>query len=173
MESSGKLFTTKEGIDKATPFCHFYLSWLRTSFGPSSIRLRPLVSSIYLYLSWVIKTFPLYNMQMTRFRSWKLALNNFSSSAILNSFVESTGLHVNYHKSNIHPINVPTDKMNILVRIFNCSIGSFPFTYIGQPMGTTKPKLDSFLPLIQKIEKRLSTTSSLLSQAALKAACKP
>lgn len=97
----------------------------------------------------------------------------FFLKAILNSFVESIGLHVNYHKSNIHPINVLTDNMNILVRTFNCTIWSFPFTYIGQPMGTTRPKLDSFLPLIQKIEKRLSTTSSLLSQVALKVACKP
>jgi hypothetical protein len=40
-----------------------------------------------------------------------------------------------------------------------------PSLYLGLPMGFTKPRIDSFLPLIQKIEKCLSTTSLFLSQA--------
>lgn len=74
---------------------------------------------------------------------------------MLNSFATSTGLHVNYKKSNTYLIGVSDEKMDILARAFSCNIGSFPFTYLGLPMGTTKPKLDSFLPLIKKIEKRL------------------
>jgi hypothetical protein len=69
----------------------------------------------------------------------------FFLKAILNYFVDSTGLHFNYHKFRIYPINVPNDKMNILAKTLNYSIGSFPFTYLGLPMGTTRPKLDSFL----------------------------
>jgi hypothetical protein len=83
---------------------------------------------------------------------------------MLNSFAESTCLHVNYHKSNIYPINVLDQKMEILANTFHCKIGSMPFTYLGLPLGLKKPNLVAFLPLIQKIEKRLATTSIFLSR---------
>jgi hypothetical protein len=40
-----------------------------------------------------------------------------------------------------------------------------PFTYLGLPLGLKKPNLGAFLPLIQKAENRLATTSIFLSQA--------
>jgi hypothetical protein len=83
----------------------------------------------------------------------------FFLKVMLNSFAESTGLHVNYHKSNIYPINVPNQKMEILANTFHCKIGSMPFTYLGLPLGLKKPNLGAFLPLIQKIEKIIATTS--------------
>jgi hypothetical protein len=76
-----------------------------------------------------------------------------------------TGLRVNYHKSSIYPINVPNQKLELLTNTFQCKIGSLPFAYLGLPMGLRKPNLEAFLPLIQKIEKRLSSTSTFLSQA--------
>jgi hypothetical protein len=83
----------------------------------------------------------------------------FFLKALLNSFADSTGLHVNYQKSNIYPINVLDERMDLLVKTFNCKIGTYPCTYLGLPMGTTKPRDNAFLPLIQKIEKHLSTSS--------------
>jgi hypothetical protein len=55
--------------------------------------------------------------------------------------------------------------MEILSRTFNCQTGSMPFTYLGLPLELSKPRLQHFLPLIQRIEKRLSCTSNFLSQA--------
>jgi hypothetical protein len=41
-----------------------------------------------------------------------------------------------------------------------------PFAYLlGLPLGTTKPKVIDFLPLISKCERRLSSTPIYLSQA--------
>jgi hypothetical protein len=40
-----------------------------------------------------------------------------------------------------------------------------PFTYLGLPLGTTKPSIEDFLPLVQKVERRPSSTSTFLSQA--------
>jgi hypothetical protein len=76
----------------------------------------------------------------------------FFLKALMNSFVDSTGLHVNYQKSNINPINVSNERMELLHKTFNCKIGTYPFTYLGLPMGTTKLRIDTFLPLVQKIE---------------------
>jgi hypothetical protein len=85
--------------------------------------------------------------------------------ALLNSFAESTGLRVNYQKSNIYPINVEAEKMEILATTFDCQVGSYPCPYLGLHMGPSKPKVDDFLPLIQRIEKRLLSTSTFLNQA--------
>jgi hypothetical protein len=87
----------------------------------------------------------------------------FFLKAILNSFAMSTGLHVNYQKPNIYPINLSLDRMVTLAITFGCSVGTLPFTYLGLPMGTTKPNLAAFMPLIHKIEKRLTSTSTFLS----------
>jgi hypothetical protein len=65
----------------------------------------------------------------------------------------------------MYPINVCSAKMEILAKTLNCQMGSMPFTYLGVPLGLSKPKICHFLPLICRIEKRLSCTSALLSQA--------
>jgi hypothetical protein len=88
----------------------------------------------------------------------------FFLKAILNSFATSTGLRVNYNKSSMYPINVNPGKMEILSRTLNCQTGSMPFTYLGLPLGLSKPQLQHFLPLIQRIEKILSCSSKFLSQ---------
>jgi hypothetical protein len=56
--------------------------------------------------------------------------------------------------------------MEILANTFDCQIGSYPFTYLSLPMGPSKPKVDDFLPLIQRIEKRLLSTSIFINQAS-------
>jgi hypothetical protein len=90
----------------------------------------------------------------------------FFLKAMLNSFAESIGLHVNYHKSNIYPINASDQKLAILANTFPCKVGAMPFTYLGLPLGLKKPNLGAFLPLIQKIERRLVSTSVFLSHAS-------
>jgi hypothetical protein len=56
---------------------------------------------------------------------------------------------VDYQKSYIYIyiyiINVSDEKMCILSNIFGCQIGSFPFTYLGLPLETTKPRIEDFL----------------------------
>jgi hypothetical protein len=72
---------------------------------------------------------------------------------------------VNYQKSNIYSLNTENDKMEILANTFGCQIGSFPFTYLGLPLGPNKPNVDDMLPLVQRIERRLVSTSNFLTQA--------
>ena len=63
------------------------------------------------------------------------------------------------------PINISPKKFNHLANTLGCSKGSFPFTYLDLPLGITKPKVDDFLPLVSKCERRLACTSTFLSQA--------
>ena len=82
---------------------------------------------------------------------------------LLQSFATSTSLLVNYSKSSMIPINVHSEKLVVLASAFSCAIGSMPFTYLGLPMGTTKPRMEDLTPLMDRMERRLSSCSSLLS----------
>jgi hypothetical protein len=83
--------------------------------------------------------------------------------ALLNSFADSTGLKVNYRKSQMLPMNVSQEKMVHLSNTFGCEIETMPFTYLGLPMGTTKPKMDDLVPMMDRVERRLSACSTWLS----------
>ena len=82
------------------------------------------------------------------------------------SQLDSVGLKVNYSKSMLVPINVEENRTSLLAQLFGCVVGSLPFTYLGLPLCLTKPKVNDFLPLVIKCERRLAFTSSFfLSEA--------
>jgi hypothetical protein len=78
----------------------------------------------------------------------------FNLKGLLRSFSDSTGLHVNFAKSFLVPINMSVDRANHLARTFGCQVGNMPFTYLGLPLGTTKPSIVEFSPLLNRIEKK-------------------
>jgi hypothetical protein len=94
-----------------------------------------------------------------------MCLTAYFLKSLLQTFATSSGLRVNYSKSMMVPINVDDQKMELLSNTLGCSIGAMPFTYLGLPLGTPKPKVIDFLPLITKCERRLACTSMFLSQA--------
>jgi hypothetical protein len=87
----------------------------------------------------------------------KKALNNFSLS---------TGLKVNFHKSSMVPINVSSERISLLAESFGYQVASLPFTYLGFPLGTARPQLQDLMPLVFKLERRLTSISHFLSQGA-------
>jgi hypothetical protein len=54
--------------------------------------------------------------------------------------------------------------MEILSETFGCQIGSYSFTYLGLPLGPNKPQVGDMLPLVQRIQRRLVSTSNFLTQ---------
>ena len=84
---------------------------------------------------------------------------------ILQDFASTTGLKVNFSKSMLIPINLEENRTNLLAQLFGCTVGTLSFTYLGLPLGLTKPKVIDFLPLVNKCERRFSYTSVFLSQA--------
>lgn len=84
---------------------------------------------------------------------------------ILHNFAESTGLQVNFSKSMMVPINITDERLQVLASTIGCSTGSLPFTYLGLPLGLTKPKVEEFQPLVSRYERRLVSTSQFLSEA--------
>lgn len=78
-------------------------------------------------------------------------------------FHASTGLKVNFNKSSLIPLNISDEYGASLAEVFGCTIGQMPFTYLGLPMGTSKPKIPDLMPLVDRVERRLSASSTMLN----------
>jgi hypothetical protein len=87
-------------------------------------------------------------------------------AALLHTFATSTGLKVNFYKSCLIPINVQIEKVPLLTGVFGCVEGQLPFTYLGIPLGTTKPLVKDYAPLICRIERKLSASSVFLAYSS-------
>ena len=89
----------------------------------------------------------------------------FILKGLLESFSQSTGLRVNYGKSCMVPLNTTNDKAQLLAGVFGCKLESLPFTYLGLPMGTTKPRVEHYGPIMNRTKRRLSVVSNFLTHA--------
>jgi hypothetical protein len=85
--------------------------------------------------------------------------------AILETFAQSIGLRVNHVKSSLVPLNLEKEQAENLVGVFRCRVQGLPFTYLGLPMSTTKPRVGHYAPLMNRVERQLTSISSILTQA--------
>jgi hypothetical protein len=89
----------------------------------------------------------------------------FFLKGLLHTFACSTSHKVNFCKSFLIPINVLDEKNLILAGTLGCQVESMPFTYLGLPLGTTKPVIQDYMPLLSRVEKGLMGISSFASYA--------
>ena len=82
---------------------------------------------------------------------------------ILVDYASSIGLRINFNKSTLIPINMTQEAALALATFFGCSVGSMPFTYLGLPLGTSKPTILDLMPLVCSAERRLTSTISMMS----------
>jgi hypothetical protein len=64
------------------------------------------------------------------------------------------------------PINVDDNTLRQLAAGFGCQIGMLTFTYLALSVGTSRPSIQDFTPVVHRLERRLTSTSSFLSQGA-------
>nr|CAD1820604.1 unnamed protein product [Ananas comosus var. bracteatus] len=86
---------------------------------------------------------------------------------ILDAFSASSGLKINYHKSTIIPISLQGNQASSLANIFGCFTHGFPFKYLGLPLSPKKLRKTDYLPLIEKLDNRLSDGRDLCSQGVV------
>lgn len=83
-----------------------------------------------------------------------------SSSAttklILRIFAKISGLEINFSKSSYTPFNLHSDQMNMIHQIHSCRRQDLPVTYLGMPLTVRKPERHLFIPLLEKLEKKLA-----------------
>jgi retron-type reverse transcriptase len=82
---------------------------------------------------------------------------------ILQTYAACTGLKINFNKTQLITINISNEEANSLAKTIGCQVTSMPFTYLGLPMGTTKPTVEDLMPLICAVERRLSSSAIWLT----------
>lgn len=82
---------------------------------------------------------------------------------ILENYAQSTGLKINFHKSSLIPINLNNQSAQNMADLVGCKVATMPFTYLGLPLGTTKPTVYDLMPLVDRIERRISATFLMMS----------
>jgi hypothetical protein len=82
--------------------------------------------------------------------------------SLLEDFAQATGLRVNYAKSCLIPINISDERLLSLATSFGCAVGKLPFTYLGLPLGVTKPTIQDLSPLVGLVERRLNASARFL-----------
>jgi hypothetical protein len=81
--------------------------------------------------------------------------------ATLETFAQSTGLRVNHAKSCMVPLNLEKEQAENLAWAFGCRVQGLPLAYLGLPMGTTKPRVKHYAPLMKRVERQLTSISML------------
>lgn len=78
-----------------------------------------------------------------------------SLKIVIRLFSSVSGLKVNYQKNSFIPLNVAQEDLGWVQAVLGCNRTHFPTTYLGMPLSITKPRKEAFIPLIEKIERKL------------------
>ncbi|GKE67742.1 hypothetical protein Tco_1521903 [Tanacetum coccineum] len=75
---------------------------------------------------------------------------------ILKCFEEVSGLKVIYNKSKLYSISVSASDSEVMARWMSCSMGEFPFTYLGLPIDERMSCIEAWRPVVEKFINRLA-----------------
>jgi hypothetical protein len=76
---------------------------------------------------------------------------------ILTCFELMSGMRINYHKSELIPVNVVEEGiLHMYSDVFGCPIAAFPIKYLGIPLHYQKLRREDLQPLIDKIIKQIA-----------------
>jgi hypothetical protein len=79
--------------------------------------------------------------------------NLWSMKIILRWFELALGLKVNFSKSRLIGVNVPTNFLERAASFLHCKIGSLPFVYLGLPVGANPRRVATWEHVVKTIEK--------------------
>jgi hypothetical protein len=92
-------------------------------------------------------------------------LRNLKSNLIW--FENLSRIRINYHKSELIPINLSSEQIFVAAQIFGCPVGSFPINYLVIPLHHDKLRREDIQPLIDNILKKVASwRGKLLSHVA-------
>ncbi|XP_071738779.1 uncharacterized protein [Rutidosis leptorrhynchoides] len=77
-------------------------------------------------------------------------------SKLLKCFEKISRLKVNFQKSKLYGVGVSPQEIEDMANYISCSSGTFPFTYLGLPIGVPSSHPSSWQPIVEKFDKRLS-----------------
>jgi hypothetical protein len=76
-------------------------------------------------------------------------------ASIVDDFAVASGLRTNLAKCSIHPIRCSVEQVDLARSILGCEVASFPFKYLGLPLGLRKVTAAQLQPLVDNAAGRL------------------
>lgn len=86
--------------------------------------------------------------------------NAWARKCILQNFELASGLKINYAKSSLVGLNTNEGVLNSCADMLMCRTASTPFKYLGIPMGASPRRFNTWKPLIELMQKKLSVWKS-------------
>lgn len=111
------------------------------------------ISEPIVALQYADDTAVLMNAEITTLVSFKLILRLFSMIS---------GLQVHFKKSTFIPINLEEEESQLAGEIIGFHKTTFPIQYLGMPLTIKRPTRSQFMPLIEKVERKLQSWQSKL-----------
>jgi hypothetical protein len=71
---------------------------------------------------------------------------------ILTCFEQISGMRINFHKSELIPINIESEELLPFIEIFQCKEGSFPVKYLGIPLHFDRLKRERIYNPLAEVE---------------------
>jgi hypothetical protein len=84
----------------------------------------------------------------------RICLRNLRCVLILFEVVSS--MRINFHKSEVIPMNIDDVEAHGIAHVLNWPIGSLPFRYLGVPLHFDKLKREDLQPILDKLIKRIA-----------------
>lgn len=78
-----------------------------------------------------------------------------SLKLIIRLFAGISGMNVNFSKSFFVPLNIPRDDLPWIKAVLGCKLSTFPVQYLGLPLTIKKHTADLYMPLIERVERKL------------------
>ncbi|GJV95289.1 putative RNA-directed DNA polymerase, eukaryota, reverse transcriptase zinc-binding domain protein [Tanacetum coccineum] len=76
---------------------------------------------------------------------------------VLNVFYLASGLKINVSKSNVYGLGVDQQDIEAMARDTGCGSGTFPFSYLGIPLGANMNLISNWQTLIDRFRAKLSS----------------
>ncbi|KAE8780482.1 hypothetical protein D1007_46408 [Hordeum vulgare] len=76
---------------------------------------------------------------------------------LIDTFGMALGLRANFAKCPTLPIRCTDEHINTIVAEMSCPMTEFPVRYLGLPLSIRKPSTSGLMPLVERLEKKLST----------------
>jgi hypothetical protein len=73
---------------------------------------------------------------------------------LLLCFENMSGLRINFHKSEVMVLGTTDQEKQCIANMLNCKLGSFPFTYLGLPIGDKAITAGDWGPLTLRVGRR-------------------
>ena len=67
-----------------------------------------------------------------------------------------SGLKISYKKSALIPFSCTNECMDRTKSMLHCSVATLPITYLGIPLGVNSKRVQTWRPIIHKVEKKPS-----------------